>query len=211
MTGSTTAQCLLALTRLRCSRLARWMEHLWQSGQSSPDQGPAIGPGEVARLLAPEVAQAEAAAFLAAETTAALDAAAVALDADSGWSAIRQVFGLSDEEADLLALMLAVELDPGLGRVIAYLHDDGRMTQPTAWLAARLAGREPTPFAGAALLRWQLAAPLDGAAAQRLTTAWQADPAVALSAFGGYWHDPAIADSPGEHHAGTGRGPDGAA
>ena len=56
MTGSTTAQCLLALTRLRCSRLARWMEHLWQSGQTSPDQGPAIGPGEVARLLAPEVA-----------------------------------------------------------------------------------------------------------------------------------------------------------
>jgi MoxR-like ATPase len=195
MTGSTTAQCLLTLTRLRCGRLTRWMEHLWQSGQTSPDQGPAIGPGEVARLLAPDVAQVEAETFFAAETTAGLDAAAAALDADSGWSAIRQIFGLGDDEADLLALMLAVELDPGLGRVIAYLHDDGRMTQPTAWLAARLAGREPTPFAGAALLRWQLAAPLDGAVAQRLTTAWQADPAVALSAFGGYWHDPAIADA----------------
>src|SRR5580704_5242830 len=160
MTGGTTAQCLLTLTRLRCSRLAWWMEHLWQSGQTSPDQGPAIGPGEVARLLAPEVAQTQAATFFAAESRAALDEAAAALDADSGWSAIRQVFGLSDEEADLLALLLAVELDPGLGRVIAYLHDDGRMTQPTAWLAARLAQRPATPFLGPNLRPWLLAAPV---------------------------------------------------
>ena len=53
------------------------------------------------------------------------------------------------DEAELLALLLAVELDPGLSRVIAYLHDDARLTQPTPWLAARLAGREPSPFVGA--------------------------------------------------------------
>ena len=55
-------------------------------------------------------------------------------------------------EADLLALLLAVELDPGLGRVLAYLHDDGRMLQPTPWLAARLCGRPPVPFGGEGLL-----------------------------------------------------------
>ena len=105
------------------------------------------------------------------------------------------VFTLSVEEADLLALMVATELDPGLGRVLAYLHDDGRLTQPTPWLAARLAGREPAPFAGAALLGWQLAAPVDAVApGQRLMTPWQADPAVALSVFGGVWYDPSIAD-----------------
>lgn len=197
--ASPTAQRLLALTRLRCRRLALWVEHLWQSGQTSPDQGPAIGPGEVARLLAPEATHAAAAAFFAAEDIAALSAqaeeAAAALDSDTGWTAIRQVFDLTEPEADLLALLLAVELDPGLGRVVAYLHDDGRLTQPTAWLAARLAGREPAPFAGAGLLRWQLAAPIDGLVAQRLTTPWQADPAVALSVFSGFWHDPAIADA----------------
>ncbi len=197
--ASTTARCLLALTRLRCRRLALWVEHLWQSGQTSPDQGPAIGPGEVVRLLAPEATRQAAAAFFAAEDTAALSSeaeqAAAALDADTGWIAIRQVFDLTEPEADLLALLLAVELDPGLGRVIAYLHDDGRRTQPTAWLAARRAGREAAPFAGAGLLRWQLAAPLDGVAAQRLATPWQADPAVALSVFSGFWTDPAIADA----------------
>ncbi len=196
--ASPTARRLLALTRLRCRRLALWMEHLWHTGQTSPDQGPAIGPGEVARLLVPEVTRAVAAAFFAAEDIAALSAqaqsAAAALDTDTGGTAIRQVFDLTEQETDLLAVLLAVELDPGLGRVVAYLHDDGRLTQPTAWLSARLAGREPTPFAGAALLRWQLAAPLEGMAAQRLTTPWQADPAVALSVFSGFWHDPAIAD-----------------
>jgi MoxR-like ATPase len=195
-TQSPTGAALLALTRLRCRRLALWVEHLWQAGQASPDQGPAIGPGEVARLLTPDAAEL---AFLAAGDAAALCAAAEeaarALDADQGWTAIRHVFGLSVEEADLLALLLAVDLDPGLGRVVAYLHDDGRMPHPTAWLAARLSGREPAPFAGTALLRWQLAAPLDGAAPQRLTTAWQADPAVTLSVFAGYWHDAAIADA----------------
>lgn len=199
MSASPTALRLLALTRLRCRRLALWMEHLWQSGQTSPDQGPAIGPGEVARLLAPEATQVVSKAFFAADDVTALsasaDEAAEALDADHGWSAIRQVFGLTGEEAELLALLLAVELDPGLSRVMAYLHDDGRLTQPTAWLAARLSGREPAPFAGTGLLRWQLAAPLDGGTAQRLTTPWQVDPAVALSVYGGFWHDPAIADA----------------
>lgn len=159
------------------------MEHLWQSGQTSPDQGPAIGPGEVARLLSPELLPA---------ASAEEESAAAALDADEGWTAIRQVFGLDEQELDLLTLLLAVEIDPGLGRVIAYLHDDGRLMQPTTWLAARLAGREPVPFAASALLRWQLATPLDGAAAQRLTTPWQADPAVAWSVFHGFWHDAAI-------------------
>jgi len=196
--ASATARRILAMTRLRARRLVLWMEHVWQSGRGSPDQGPTIGPGEVARLLAAETALAEEAAFLAAGEasvlTAEADAATAELSADPGWRAIRTVFGLGLEEADLLALLVALELDPGLGRVIAYLHDDSRLTQPTPWLAARLAGRGPSPFATTALLTWQLAAPLDGAAStQRLMTPWQADPAVALSVFSGVWHDPAIA------------------
>jgi SpoVK/Ycf46/Vps4 family AAA+-type ATPase len=197
--ASPTARRLLTVVRLRARRLTLWMERLWQSGQASPDQGPAIGTGEVARLLSVEATRDAEAAFFASGEAAALageiTAAEAALAGDQGWMAVTQVFGLSAEEADLLSLLLAVEIDPGLGRVVAYLHDDGRLTQPTAWLAARLAGREPAPSAGAALLRWQLAAPVDGAVPQRLTTPWQADPAVALSVFAGFWQDPTIADA----------------
>jgi hypothetical protein len=153
--ASPTARRILAVTRLRARRLALWMEHVWQSGQASPDQGPAIGPGEVSRLLAADSMRAAEVEFFAhgeaATSTLQADVAAAELAADPVWGAVRGVFALSEEEADLLALMVATELDPGLGRVLAYLHDDGRLTQPTPWLAARLAGREPAPFAGAAL------------------------------------------------------------
>ena len=197
--ASPTARHILAVTRLRARRLASWMERVWQAGQASPDQGPTIGPGEVAGLLAADaMAAAEAAFFAAGEpaaATAAADAAAGELAADPGWIAICRVFGLSAEEVDFLALLVALELDPGLGRVVAYLHDDGRMSRATPWLAARLAGYEPAPFAGANLLAWQLAAPLDSAGpTHQLTTAWQVDPAVVLSVASGAWHDLAIAD-----------------
>jgi ATPase family associated with various cellular activities (AAA) len=196
--ASATARRILAVKRLRARRLALWMEHLWRSGEASPDQGPAIGPGEVARLIDAEATRAAEAELFASGRAAALsadiDTAAEELAADPAWTTIRNVFALSDAEADLLALLVAVEFDPGLGRVVAYLHDDGRLFQPTPWLAARLAGREPAPFAGAALLTWQLAKPLDEAGAgPRLMVPWQVDPAVALSVFSGHWHDPAIA------------------
>jgi MoxR-like ATPase len=197
---SPTARRILTVTRLRARRLASWMEHVWQSGQASPDQGATIGPGEVSRLLAADDMHAAETEFFAtgepARLAAQADAATAELAADPAWGAICGIFMLNEEEADLLALMVAAEIDPGLGRVLAYLHDDGRLAQPTPWLAARLSGREPAPFAGRALLGWQLAAPLDPAApTQRLMTPWQVDPAVALSLFAGTWHDPAIADA----------------
>ena len=195
---SPTARAILAVTRLRARRLSLWMEHLWQSGQASPDQGPAIGSSEVARLLAADAMAAVESAFYrenAVELSEQSEAAAEALDRDPGWAAIRQTFGLSADEAELLGLLVAVEFDPGLGRVVAYLHDDGRLTQPTPWLAARFAGREPAPFTGGGLRRWLLAAPVEGAAPDRLNTPWQIDPAVVQAVFSFVWNDPAIADA----------------
>jgi len=193
MTGA--GPLILGLARARARRLTAWTEHLWRAGQTSPDQGPAIGPGEVERLLTP-MAEAEA-TFFAADA-AALDRAAAeaagALEANPWWARTRSAFGLTNEEADFLALMTAVELDPGLGRVIAYLHDDGRLTEATPWLAARLAGREPAPASWPDLIRWLLAAPVDGASAERLTSAWQADPAAARAIASGVWDDPAVAE-----------------
>jgi len=186
---------ILALVRARARRLAAWTEHLWRAGQTSPDQGPAIGPGEVDRLLTP-MNEAEA-GFFAADAAAldkAADVAARALAADVGWSGARQTLGLGAAEADFLALLVAIEIDPGLARVVAYLHDDGRLTEPTPWLAARLAGREPEPSSWPGLTRWLLAAPLEGASAERLSSGWQADPAAARAIASGVWDEPAIAE-----------------
>jgi shikimate kinase len=197
-TLSPTARRLLVLTRLRAQRLALWMEHQWQTGRTSPDQGPTIGSAEVACLLAADAIRDTEAAFYA-ESAAELSqqgaAAAAELAFDPGWITIRQIFGLTPDEGELLGLLLAVEMDPGLGRVIAYLHDDSRLSQPTPWLAARLAGREPTPFVGANLRRWLLAAPFENAAPERLTTPWQADAAVVHAVFSSVWQDSSIADA----------------
>ena len=189
-----TATLLLAAIRTLARRLALWMEYLWKTGQTSPDQGPAIGPAEVARLLAADEIRAAEADFHAAHTgalTMAADAAMLALAEDDTWRTLNSRFDLSPEESDFLALLLAVELDPGLARVIAYLHDDGRMAQPTPWLAARLMQRPAIPFLGANLRRWLLAAPAD-AGPERLATAWQADPALAYAVATGDWRDPTL-------------------
>jgi ATPase family associated with various cellular activities (AAA) len=192
-----TSALVLALIRARARRLSRWMEHLWSAGETSPDQGQAIGAGEVARLLAPHASRESEAVFLASlpDEQAAVAGAASALAQDTLWASTLGTFGLAEAEADLLALLLAVELDPGLSRVVAYLHDDGRLTAPTPWLSARLAGREPTPFHGAALRRWMLAAPLDGAAPERLASPWGVDPGLASVMDSGQWCEPVLADA----------------
>ena len=188
---SPTAFLILDLVRRRAQRLAGWMEHLWQSGQASPDQGPAIGPGEVAALLN-HAATREAEREFHAASGIDVTQAEAALAVDPFWSGIVQNFLLTPAEADLLALLIAVELDPGLQRVVAYLHDDGRLTQPTPLLSARLAGQEPRLFFGENLRRWLLAAPAD---IPRLITAWQLDPAVAAAVAAGFWSDPLLADA----------------
>jgi hypothetical protein len=199
MSPLSTAQLILAVTRLRGRRLTLWMGHLWNTGQTSPDQGPAIGPGEVARLLAPAEAMEQAEAMFYDENAAELSSQAIAASAelqlDPGWTTICRLFGLIKDDAEFLVLLLAVELDPGLARVVAYLHDDARLTQPTPWLAARLAGERPVPSSHTNLRRWLLATPLEGASPERLTSPWQADPAVAQAVHSGVWHDWAIAEA----------------
>ncbi|HEY4030710.1 MAG TPA: ATP-binding protein [Caulobacteraceae bacterium] len=185
---------LLTVAQARARRLALAMRRIWESGQSSPDQGLAITPEEVARLL---VGGQDAASVLghdpeALALTHEVEAAEAALLADDRWSRLIEAFALDPAEADLLLTAVAVEIDPGLQRVYAYLHDDVRAIAPTGVLAARLAGREPVPVTGGALHRWRLAEPLDDASPHRLATAWRADPAVVLTVCGQDWRDPAI-------------------
>jgi len=195
--SASSATRLLAAVRLSARRLALWMNHLWQSGLASPDQGQAITASEVERLLAAE-AMAEAERAFDEANAAALIAEAEAADgelrSDPLWRTLRARFDLTQAEAELLALAVAVELDPGLQRVIAYLHDDARATQATPWLAARLWRRAPTPLFGANLRRWRLAAPVEAAACGRLNAPWLADAGLTLALSSGVWRDPALND-----------------
>jgi hypothetical protein len=192
-----TIDLILDLTRLRARRLVLWMEKAWRAGRSSPDQGLAITSGEVAWLLAGKDAASEEAVFLASDPqAAALGARALqaqaALARDRTWSALVAAFALDDAEADMLGLLAAVEADPGLQRVMAYLHDDVRMNRPTPEVCARLAGRPGAPFSGAAFRRWRLASPLDEGPPSALTTAWRIDASVVGALYDGTWRDLAI-------------------
>jgi hypothetical protein len=181
-----------------CAKLrAVWMEHLWAHGETSPDQGLAIPPAEVRRILAdPGQGKQRYKDFCRAEghreLARAAAAAGRALDASGFWRGLGEQFGLTQMERDLLALCVACELNPHLGRVLAYLADDTRATQPTAAAAAALFGWNEGPATMAGLMRWRLAHPGNGEPALRATTTWQADPAVVLSIEAERWVDPLL-------------------
>jgi ATPase family associated with various cellular activities (AAA) len=181
-----------------CAKLrAAWMEHLWALGETSPDQGLAIPPAEVRRILAdPRHGKEHYKNFGREENHRELARAAAAagraLEASSFWKHLGQQFGLTQMERDLLALCVACELDPQLGRVLAYVADDTRATQPSAAAAAALFGWSEGPAPMTALLRWRLARPAHGEPALRATTAWEVDPAVVLSVEAEHWVDPAL-------------------
>jgi ATPase family associated with various cellular activities (AAA) len=201
MTHASTQDLLIACIRVRARLLARWMERLWAEERSSPDQGLVISAAEVERLLEDPAQAAAAELQFRATDPACVDLAAAvtqadaALAADPCWSGLCDAFGLVTAERDFLNLLLAAEIDCGLQRVIAYLHDDARKIQPTPWLAARLFDTTPRgPAPMSALLRWRLAAPIEAASAWWPGSAWRADPAVVLSVAAGHWSDPALDD-----------------
>ncbi len=193
-----TTEAIAARVRARARLLAAWTERLWSEGQTSHDQGLAITPGEVRRILMePEEAAAHRQRFLSDESSselaAAVDQADALLMADSFWDRFSNIFGLSPMESDLLCLLVATEMEPQLGRVLAYVSDDTRATQPTLQVAAAMFGWEPgEPVLLPSLLRWRLAHPLNGEPAWQAKTGWQLDRAVRLSVAAEAWADPAL-------------------
>jgi MoxR-like ATPase len=191
---------ILDLARARARRLAALMERRWSEGRTSPDQGLAIGPGEVARLVESdsvrdeELASAEADPALA-DCRTAITSAEDALERHPLWKRLSDVFSLDEEEKDLLVLLAAVDADPGLQRVVAYLHDDIRRDLPTPVLAAELAGRPRRPWQGANLRRWALAQPVDEGSGPALAAAWTIDPALTRLLAGGTFDDPVLGDA----------------
>ncbi len=187
--------------RLRARRRALWMRAVWANDSNGSAQGLAISHGEVDRILADpaRIAAAEAAFCehdaAARQLGAAIESADRAAGNDEAWNRLRTGFGLTTAEIDLLALAVALEVEPMLGRVYGYLHDDANASHPTPWLAASLF-QWPGPAAPApesALLRWYLARPLEGAGSGwSINTPWAADAQLSNWLLRRDWRDPAL-------------------
>jgi ATPase family associated with various cellular activities (AAA) len=196
-----TSGAILARIRAHALLHATWMERLWSEGQTSPDQGLAITPAEVYRILShPDLRAKSFDQFLEESESRALLAATFdadeALAVDPFWKHLVELFDLSILEQDLLCLITAVEIDPALGRVFAYLADDTRATVPTLLLTATLfhktAGSSAADLALSNIRRWRLAHPLTDGPAWRVSTAWQADEALVRSIREERWLDPVL-------------------
>jgi AAA+ superfamily predicted ATPase len=193
-----TASAIVERIRAHARLQSAWMERLWSDGQTSADQGLAITPGEVRRILTDRGATSERYEQFLAEPEprnlllAAEDADASLAD-DPFWQHLARTFELTAPELDFLSLVVAVELDAHLTRVLAYLADDTRATAPTLLTASTLFARgAEVPPAMLSILRWRLAHPLDDEPAWRAHTPWRADEALVRSIQEEHWTDPAL-------------------
>ncbi len=187
--------------RQRARRQVLWMRHLWAQGATSLDQGLSISHGEVDRELSdPDSLADERNRFFASDPGArqlreAIASADQNARHDREWSAICDCFGLAPHESDLLALAIASEIDPGLGRVYGYLHDDVQACHATQWLAEQLFENDQAIGCGpeSALMRWRLAVPMEGSRNPwGARTPWLADGAVALGVQHKAWREPVV-------------------
>jgi AAA+ superfamily predicted ATPase len=204
-------QVWITRIRLRSQRRVLWMRSRnfshGDSGYVSNFNGFAsssvITDDEINRILAdPQVlATAEAAFYerdeVAQSLTRQIQMADDLVAQDPVWQRLRQVFRLSAVEQDLLALTIALEVDPSLRRVYGYLHDDATMLSPTLWLGSMLFEWASTsglaPDSG--LVRWRLAYPAGNEQAWSITTAWVADPAIVAWLIRGDCADPALGEA----------------
>jgi AAA+ superfamily predicted ATPase len=194
-----TTDLVLARVRARARLRSAWTEKIWKQGQTSYDQGLAITPGEVQRILADPGAEAQRyREFLQhreiQELCVAAEEADEALTWNGFWRWLAETFSLNTCERDLLCLLLAIELDPRLGRVLAYLADDTRAIYPSITMTTSLFDISDLTAAHVpALMNWRLAQPLSGEAPWQAKTGWQLDEAVLHSIRAELWVEPALA------------------
>jgi hypothetical protein len=178
-------QGILMRVRLRIQRRMLWLQSL----------------GEGDRLMVlPQVMIAAESKFYqvdlaAQELNSQIESADTWLAEHSTWQRLRQIFELSAEESDLLSLAIALEIDPLLHRVYAYLHENTNMDYATPWLASILFnGREWRFGCNSALVQWRLAYPLeDNRQSRSITAQWIADPDIIDQLITGKKIDPTLA------------------
>jgi hypothetical protein len=193
--------------RLRAQRRALWMRNYGTAELAFTEQRLAIAHAEVDRILAGIDQQRRAEILfyaehpLARQLGPAIELADRAWQEDKAWSRVRKAFALSEPELDLLALTVAVEIDPMLRRAYGYLNDDATACYPTPWLAASVfqwpALMRFTP--AAPIIAWRLARPVEGSVNPwGINTPWAADEHVAGWIAEGCQLDPLLRGIVGE-------------
>lgn len=187
--------------RLRTQRRVLWLRSLWSNDLLAGEQNLAISHTEVDRILTdPKVmAEAETDFYQNDSTTLQISQQIQTADywaaKDQAWMQLRQAFGLSDIESDLLAIAIAPEIDPSLRRVYGYLHDDATICYPTPWLAATLFqwNLGENISSDSQLVYWKLAHPAEGNTQPwSMTAAWVADSYIVSWLLQGTGLDPVL-------------------
>jgi hypothetical protein len=137
-------QLVLARVRLLAQRRAAWLNHLWHS-EARADEAVDAATAQIAAIFADQDTPEQEAAWLANHALAldeqiAQVESALAEQTESRLHLLRQIFGLDQQDFDLLQTCLALALDPSLGRVYAYLQEHAGCNYVTEELAARLFG-----------------------------------------------------------------------
>ncbi len=160
----TEADLVLDWFRLLARCRGAWLQHLWMS-EASMDGRAAVTHAELAGILADQDSLEAEAQWVATQEPvnrwkAEADELRRALNEleDSRFTHLAHVFGLHEEELDLLRLAAAVAFDPALARVCAYLQDHSGRTYLTEELACRLLGIGRTSVWSAEMnvFRWEL-------------------------------------------------------
>lgn len=156
------ARLLLDWFRLLARCRGAWLQHLWMH-EGSIDGRATVTHAELAGILADQDSlEAEAEWSRQQETVRSWkrEAAEIkrALDTleNSRFAKLGRIFGLVDEEIDLLRLSAAIALDPPLSRVAAYLQDHAGRTYLTEDLASRLLGYRGGWIPEMNVFRWEL-------------------------------------------------------
>ena len=187
--------------RLFAQRRSLWLRHLWSQLDVEMPGEMVISDTEVQHLLSdPQATQVAETAFYSQNTEARhlshqIEMVDRLVAQDRRWQQIQQMFALSVREQDLLALAIAVAVEPSLRRVYGYLQDDATAGYATPHLAASLFQQSGwhsfTPESP--LVRWQLAYPTpESRHPWAIATAWIADPAIVSWAIEGAGLDPAL-------------------
>jgi AAA+ superfamily predicted ATPase len=199
--SQTVQPAILQRVRLYAQRRLLWLRHLWSNLQIEMPGEMVISEAEVEHLLQdPQVIQAAEFTFYqqdgaSLQLSQQIRAVNQQVAQDPRWQQLQQMFGLSEPEQDLLALAIAVAVDPSLRRVYGYLQDDATAGYATLHLAASLfqwsGWQSFTPQSP--LVYWQLAYPTPESRTPWVnTTAWVADPAIVTWLFQGTGLDPAL-------------------
>ena len=146
----TQAQLVLTWFRLLARRRGAWLQHLWMN-EGLTDGRTTVTHGEFAGIVVDADSPEEEARWAQDQEVLArwqdeAENIRRGLNAqdDSRFRRLALVFGLSDEEVDLLRLCAAVGFEPELARVCAYLQDHSGRTYLTEELASRLLGLTDT-------------------------------------------------------------------